>query len=203
MKRMILGCVLWGVTQVLWGASASDALWDKLGKIQSMEASFTQRISSKSRDISKSYGSMAFERPGHFRWHTDKPMEQLLIADGKKIWLYDVDLEQVTIKPQTDVMGAAAGLFLDDDSTRLAHDFQVTREQQGSLDVFQLQATSKQANIQRMTLRFEGTVLLGMDLYDQLGQRTEVSFKHIKTNPSLSASLFHFSPPSGVDVVEQ
>jgi outer membrane lipoprotein carrier protein len=203
MKRMFLGCVLLSVTQVLWGATASDVLWDKLRAIRSMNASFTQRISSKSHDISKSYGSMAFERPGHFRWHTDKPMEQLLIADGEKIWLYDVDLEQVTIKPQTGVMGAAAGLFLDDDSKRLAHDFQVTQEQQDLLDVFQLQAISKQANIQRMTLRFEGAELRGMDLYDQLGQRTTVNFKQIETNPTLSASLFRFSPPSGVDVVEQ
>ncbi len=130
-------------------------------------------------------------------------MAQLLVVDGKKIWLYDVDLEQVTVKPQKDAMGAAAGLFLDGSKQQLANDFAVTQNQEGALDIFELQATAKNANIQKMILRFDGKTLQSMDLYDQLGQVTAVTFKHIETNPTLSAKLFRFSPPAGVDVVEQ
>jgi len=100
-------------------------------------------------------------------------------------------------------MGAAAGLFLSDDKSRLAHDFQVQSEQQGKEEFFKLKAHAKQANIQRMTLRFKGARLESMDLYDQLGQHTVVRFSQVNVNMALSEKLFQFSPPAGVDVVEQ
>ncbi|MCH9755676.1 MAG: outer membrane lipoprotein chaperone LolA [Gammaproteobacteria bacterium] len=203
LKKVAFVLIFWGATTLAWSDSASDLLWDKLTHISSMSASFTQKINAKTREISKSAGTMAFERPGHFRWQTKTPMKQLLVADGEKFWLYDVDLEQVTVRPQTEVMGAAAGLFLGDSRARFVHDFKVTEVHEDKMDVFKLQATAKQANIQRMALWFEGTQLKRMDLYDQLGQRTAIHFKKVKNNVALSPKLFRFSPPAGVDVVEQ
>jgi outer membrane lipoprotein carrier protein len=183
--------------------SVGDVLWDKLGAIHAMKASFTQRMYSKKRELSKSSGEMAFERPGHFRWQTKEPMAQILVADGTKVWLYDVLLEQVTVKPQTETMGAAAGLFLNDDKARFVHDFEVEQQEKNKQLIFDLHARSKQANIQRMTLRFKQDALASMDLYDQLGQRTVVAFEEVNINPTLSENLFRFTPPPGVDVVEQ
>jgi outer membrane lipoprotein carrier protein len=205
-KKMFLGLVglvMLSMATHAWSDAAGEVLWDKLRAIQSMQADFTQKMWAKKRVLSKSSGSMALARPGHFRWETKKPMAQLLIADGKQFWLYDVDLEQVTVRPQANIEGAAAGLFLGDDKARFVHDFKVTKTQKDKSDVFKLQATAKQANIQRMMLRFEGAVLMRMDLYDQLGQRTAIAFQHVNNNPELSSGLFQFTPPKGVDVVSQ
>jgi len=203
MKRVLLGFVCCLVVQGAFSDTMSDVLWDKLSHIHTMTASFSQHIYAKKRELSQSSGNMAFVRPSQFRWETKKPMEQLLIADGKKIWMYDVDLEQVTVKQQTESMGAAAGLFLSDDKSHLLHDFHVEFEHEGKIEIFKLKARAKQANIQRVILRFEGEYLESMDLYDQLGQRTAVRFNKAKMNTVLSGKLFQFTPPAGVDVVEQ
>jgi len=203
MKNVFVGFFFFFVVQGACADAVNDVLWDKLSRIHTMKAEFTQHIYAKKRELSRSSGTMAFVRPGHFRWETKQPMEQLLIADGKKIWLYDVDLEQVTVKQQTESMGSAAGLFLSDDKSGLVRDFHVTSEHQDEAEIFQLKAKAKQANIQRVTLRFEGEQLESMDLYDQLGQHTAVHFQKIKMNMTLPEKRFHFSPPAGVDVVEQ
>ncbi|MDF1647119.1 MAG: outer membrane lipoprotein chaperone LolA [Legionellaceae bacterium] len=192
-----------GITTCAWAETAGEVLWDKMRHITSMKASFKQKVSIKKRVLSESSGSMALERPGHFRWQTKEPMEQLLIADGKKFWTYDIELEQVTVRQQSEVTGAAAGLFLGDDRTRFFHDFDVTETHQNKREIFELRATAKQANIQRMSLQFDAAELLSMELYDQLGQRTSITFKHVQTNMALAPHLFRFSPPTGVDVVEQ
>lgn len=203
MKKVFLGFLCLCMTSFAWGDTASDNLWDKLSKTSSMRALFSQKVTAKARELSTSSGTMAFERPGHFYWKTKTPIEQVLIADGKRFWVYDVELEQVTVRPQKEIIGAAAGLFLGDDRTRFFQDFKVIETEQDGKQVFQLTATEKSVNIPRMTLRFKAAKLMGMDLYDQLGQKTIVQFKEVQTNIALSPKLFSFSPPAGVDVVEQ
>lgn len=205
MIRMILGVLCLLITQNIHAndANVHDLLWNKLIYIKAMQASFSQQIYAKQRVITQSSGNMAFVRPRQFRWETKEPMEQLLVADGKKIWMYDVDLEQVTVRPQTESMGAAAGLFLSDNKADFISDFSVKSERNGKQDVFTLKARGKQANIQRMILRFAGDALESMDLYDQLGQRTAVRFNQAKINVVLPEHLFQFTPPEGVDMVQQ
>ncbi|MDF1683568.1 MAG: outer membrane lipoprotein chaperone LolA [Legionellaceae bacterium] len=202
-SRVALGFVCFFMLQNAYAGEVSDILWGKLSHIHAMTASFSQQIYAKKRSLSQSSGSMAFVRPRQFRWETKKPLEQLLIADGQKIWMYDVDLEQVTVKPQTESMGAAAGLFLSENKSHLVSDFSVESERDGKLEIFKLKARGKQANIQRVILRFDGDYLASMDLYDQLGQRTVVRFDKAKMNLVLPENLFQFTPPVGVDVVEQ
>ncbi|MCH9716419.1 MAG: outer membrane lipoprotein chaperone LolA [Gammaproteobacteria bacterium] len=203
MKKIGLGLLVWSMATGACSAAPGDVLWDKLSAIRSMQASFTQKVLTKNRELSNSSGTMALERPKHFRWQTKSPMEQLLVADGEKFWLYDVDLEQVTVRSQAELEGAAAGLFLGEDRARFFHDFHVTETQQNKLDEFILEATEKQANIQRMMLQFDDTQLVRMDLYDQLGQKTIIRFQQVKNNDALPSTLFRFTPPAGVDVVDQ
>lgn len=198
---------LW-VLLILWMSpllanEASDALQNKLNAMKTMSASFKQVIRGKQRDISKASGTMALARPGRFRWQTKAPMEQLVIADGKHLWIYDVDLEQVTVKKQDKSLGGTAALFLSGYDESLAQDFKVERREAGSTSFFDLHATSNKANFQRVKLAFVGEELRGIELFDQLGQHTEVMLTHIKNNPNLQASLFQFEPPKGVDVVNQ
>ena len=202
-KKIGLGLLVWSMTTCAWSVTAGEVLWDKLSAIRSMQAGFTQKVLTKNRELSNSSGTMALERPKHFRWQTKTPMAQLLVADGQKFWLYDVDLEQVTVRPQAELEGAAAGLFLGDNRARFFHDFHVKKTQKDKVEEFLLEATEKQANIQRMMLRFDKALLVRMDLYDQLGQKTIIRFRQAKNNEALPSKLFRFTPPAGVDVVEQ
>src|SRR3990167_5239597 len=108
LKKLIIFVIVFA-SGVATGEDAGDLLQKKLNTLQSMRANFTQVIYVKQREISHSDGNMALQRPGHFRWQTKNPMAQIIVADGKKIWIYDVDLEQVTVKDQNKNLGETIG----------------------------------------------------------------------------------------------
>ncbi|ASQ45404.1 outer membrane lipoprotein chaperone LolA [Legionella clemsonensis] len=184
-------------------SDSAENLQNKLNTIRSLTATFSQVVKSKERELSSSSGKMALERPGRFRWETKDPMEQLVIADGEQLWVYDVDLEQVTVKKQEKGVGGTAALFLSGYDDTVARDFDVTESTKGKKQLFDLHSKSNKANFQRVKLIFVGDVLSGIEMYDQLGQHTIVHLKNVKTNPKLGANLFKFKPPKGTDVVQQ
>jgi len=175
----------------------------KLNAMRTMTANFKQVVKAKKREVSRSSGNMALERPGRFRWLTIEPMEQLIVADGKKMWIYDKDLEQVTVKKQEKGLGGTAALFLSGYDENITKDYTVTQNVKGKTAVFDLKSKSQKENFQRIKLIFTGDTLTGLELYDQLGQITYVSLLKIKANPKLDTRLFQFKPPKGVDVVQQ
>ena len=181
----------------------SDVLKNKLNAMRTMSAQFSQVVKANKRQISRSSGSMALSRPGRFRWQTTSPMAQLVIADSRHLWIYDPDLEQVTVKKQEKGVGGTAALFLSGYNDTVGRDFEVTSYKNGNKDYFDLHAKSSKANFQRVKLIYVGEQLAGIELFDQLGQHTEVNFSHIKTNLVLAPTLFVFKTPKGVDVVEQ
>ncbi|MBA2651359.1 MAG: outer membrane lipoprotein chaperone LolA [Tatlockia sp.] len=183
--------------------SAGDELQTKLNAMRTLTADFKQVVKSKQKEISNSSGTMALERPGKFRWQTKEPMEQLIVADGKKLWVFDVDLEQVTVKKQDEGMGGTAALFLSNFDNTVTRDFEVTVENSGVNQSYDLQAKSDKANFQRLKLNFSSNVLTGIEMFDQLGQHTVVNLMKVKTNPKVAAPLFQFKPPKGADVVQQ
>jgi outer membrane lipoprotein carrier protein len=202
MKKCIWGLLLlWGTHA--WCETTNEALQVKLNAIRTMRASFSQVVRAKQHTVSHSSGTMALSRPGRFRWQTTKPMAQTVIADGHRLWVYDVELEQVTVKKQGSGLGGTVGLFLSGYNDTLARDFEVTRQSKGNQDDFDLRAKSNKANFQRVKLLFVGNALQGIVLFDQLGQQTDVQLSHVKINPTLAPTLFQFKPPKGVDVVNQ
>lgn len=202
MKRILM-IALFLIAHHAMGGSASDVLQKKLNEIGTMSANFKQRIDAKKKEVSRSSGTMALSRPGRFRWQTKQPMQQLVVADGKRLWVYDVELEQVTVKKQEQGIGGTAALFLSGYNDTVARDFNVTEQQQGNKTYYDLKSKSSKANFQKVRLIFEKNTLVGMELFDQLGQHTLVNLTNVKTNLTLSASLFKFTPPKGVDVVKQ
>jgi outer membrane lipoprotein carrier protein len=201
--KILAPTVLLLMSQHAWCDEVSTTLQAKLNAIRTMNASFSQVVKAKKHEVSRSSGTMALFRPGRFRWETKKPMEQLVVADGKHLWIYDVDLEQVTVKKQEQGVGGTAGLFLSGYDDTVARDFDVTTYEEGDKQYFDLHAKSSKANFQRVKLIFVGERLKGMELYDQLGQHTDVNLSNIKHNPTLSTALFKFKTPKGVDVVDQ
>lgn len=180
--------------------SASETLQNKLNAIKTMSANFTEKVVAGKRVVSESSGKMALSRPGRFRWETLDPLEQVVVADSEQLWVYDVDLEQVTVKKQDKGVGGTPALFLSGSNNNIDRDFSVVMQ---SNDVFKLKAKNPKENFQRVTLTFKGAEMSQIEFFDQLGQHTTVNLRNVKNNPSLAAKLFQFKPPKGVDVVRQ
>lgn len=202
MKKIAL-LMLLAFTSSAFCESAGDVLQAKLNAIRTMTANFNQVVKAKQKEISRSSGTMAMERPGRFRWQTKDPMEQLVVADGQKLWVYDVELEQVTVKKQEKGLGGTAALFLSGYNDSLTRDFDVTTTSSGKDQTYDLQSKSEKANFQRLKLVFIGEQLSSIEMFDQMGQHTIVNLKNVKSNPKVAASLFQFKPPKGTDVVQQ
>jgi outer membrane lipoprotein carrier protein len=168
-----------------------------------MAANFNQVVKAGKREVSNSFGEMALNRPGRFRWKTKSPLEQLVIADSKKLWIYDIELEQVTVKKQEKGIGGTPGLFLSGYDDTVARDFNVSSTTKDKTQIYDLQAKSSKENYQRVKLTFKGELLTAIELFDQLGQHTTVRLSKIKNNPTLPSDLFQFKPPKGVDIVVQ
>lgn len=203
MKKLFLVLMLIASGQMFAAPSASEEVRTRLNAIKSMTASFNQVVKADHREVSNTYGTMALERPGRFRWQTKSPLEQLVVADSHKLWVYDVDLEQVTVKKQGKGLGGTPGLFLSANSDTVTRDFNVSKLNKPNVNAFELQAKSSKDNFQRVILTFKKDKLTLIEFYDQLGQHTILKLSRIKNNPKLDSSLFKFKPPKGVDVVDQ
>jgi outer membrane lipoprotein carrier protein len=200
-KLMIIMTALWA--QAAFSQSASEEVQAKLNAIHTMSADFKQVVKAGRREVSNSYGVMALLRPGHFRWQTKSPLAQLVVADSKSLWVYDIDLEQVTVKKQEKGVGGTPALFLSGYNDTVARDFNVTSSVNGKNATYDLHAKSPKENYQEVKLTFNGELLTNIELFDQLGQHTMVRLTKIKNNPKLAKDLFEFKPPKGVDVVQQ
>ncbi|MFY7698007.1 MAG: outer membrane lipoprotein chaperone LolA [Legionella sp.] len=199
--RTILLALLLLLAQPMFADAVQD-VQARLNAIRTMSANFNQTVNAGRQRLSMSSGTMALSRPGRFRWQTNEPLQQLVIADGSHLWMYDVDLEQVSVKKEASSISGGAALFLSGDNHSLNRDFLVTATQQGKKFSYDLRAKSSKNNFQRIILTFSGPILSSLRLYDQLGQITTVQLSHVKNNPQLSSQLFKFKPPKGVDVVE-
>lgn len=152
--------------------------------------------------VDRSSGSFTFARPGHFRWAYEKPHEQLLVADGQRLWIYDPDLRQVTVKRIGEALSSTPAALLagKDDITKL-----FTLRDAGAADGLQwVEALprAKDTGFERVRLGLKGRALAAMELYDQLGGHTVLRFGDFKSGISLPADTFRFVPPKGADVIE-
>jgi chaperone LolA len=193
---------------LLWASSAAHAAaTDKLkvfiSATHSAQAEFTQTVFDKNgKTLQSASGTMQFERPGKFRWSYLKPYEQLIVGDGKKFWLYDADLNQVTVKKLDAALGGSPAALLSGNN-EIGRDFVL--KETGVRDGLEwLQATPKSSdtNFSRILMGFNSTAeLVVMELHDTFGHRTVLQFSGQRNNPSLSPQLFKFVPPKGADVL--
>jgi outer membrane lipoprotein carrier protein len=202
MKKIAL-LVLFVFANSAFCESVSEVLQAKLNAMRSLTANFKQVVKAKQREISSSSGTMALARPGRFRWQTNDPMQQLVVADGEKLWVYDVDLEQVSVKKQEKELVGTAAIFLSNYENTLTRDFDVTPIASENEQAYDLHSKSSKAGFQRLKLIFKQDVLNRIEMYDQLGQHTIVTLTDVKLNPQIAADLFQFKPPNGADVVQQ
>lgn len=173
-----------------------------LGGLQTMRADFIQNLSNARGEVmEESRGKLWLSRPGKFRLHYTSPFEQLYVADGSNIWMYDRDLEQVTVKPQGDALGSTPALLL---SSEVPLEENFTIEEEGMHEGFQwllLKPKAADSNFDFVRLALEGEVLRAMEMVDGFGQTTRLYLETVERNPSVDADKFNFEPPPGVDVI--
>ena len=183
-------------------AGGVDRLKAFIEGARTAEADFTQTVSDKSgRVTQKASGTMAFQRPGKFRWDYRAPYEQVIVGDGTRLWLYDVDLEQVTVRRLGDVIsGTPAALLAGDDAIGKYFELK-DAGQSGGLEWLEATPKTKDTTFDRIRMGFRGDVLAEMELYDHFGQRTTLKLSEFRRNPRLPAARFSFVPPKGVDII--
>jgi len=207
MRRRIAPLVLTGFAAAIVAvapAAAADAalrLERYLDELTSLRAEFRQSVTdARGRAIERAEGTMSLLRPGRFRWEYRVP-EQLIVSDGKTIWHYDIELEQVTIREAGATLAGTPAQLLAGQAD-LDEEFSITDAGEGEgLQWSLLTPRRPDPDFRELRLGFDGRELRRMRLFDRLDQITELELLQIERNPRLDPSLFTFKPPPGVDVV--
>lgn len=218
-RPVLRALALWAASLAL--GSPGPALADALEVLQAFgqqvnsgRAAFTQTVTSPDGQRSKtSSGSFEFLRPGRFRFHYSQPFEQLIVADGQQIWLYDPDLNQVSVRPLAQALGATPAALLAGGA--LNRDFELRNApSRDGLDW--VQATPRKpavpagaradddggtSTLRRLQVGFQGRTLAALEIVDAFGQRSLLRFTDVQTNPRLGEDRFRFTPPPGADLV--
>jgi outer membrane lipoprotein carrier protein len=171
-----------------------------------MQSNFTQTVfDNRGKAIQKSYGRMALERPGKFRWQILKPIPQVIIANDSRLWIYDPDLEQVTIRALQKATGETPALLLSHENTAIENDFAVKELTKESPEWrwFLLTPKKEDSVFASVQMGFVNDQIREMRLEDHLGHTTNIKFENPKTNTPLAPSLFIFKPPANVDVIDE
>lgn len=199
---------LLGLAAALFASSAFAGARDDLDAftqgLKGLDGQFAQQVfDPKGKLKETSSGKVALSAPRLFRWEYVKPYPQLIVADGKTVWVYDPDLQQVTRRPQgIEEQHSPLSVLIDPD--RLDDQFVVKETgSQDGLDWLHLtpKGDSNDASFRTARLGFGKSGLVRMEVVDALGQRTEISFSGWKRNPSFPSSTFRYTPPKGVDVI--
>lgn len=204
--RLMLLAVL--TTASLFAHADDEAAVKRLTELLNQAQTITARFSQLSLDgsgtqLQETAGKLALKRPGLFRWHTDQPMEQLLVSDGKQVWLYDPDLEQVTIQSLDQRLTHTPALLLSGDVSQIRENFEITFKEGGNVVDFILKPKAKDTLFDSLRLSFRNGVLNDMQLIDSIGQRTNILFMSVKMNQPLDDKQFRFDIPEGADVIQE
>jgi len=187
-----------------WAGDGLDQLNAFTNELVSFSATFTQTVyDGNSRPIQESNGSVVLMRPGKFAWHYESPSPQKIIADGKKIWVYDMDLAQVTVKTLDETLSATPIMLLGGDEPLST---QFTIRELGPSDGLQwLELIPKAADtdFETVYMGLNADGLVAMELRDNFGQATQIRFEDIYVNGLVREDAFEFTPPVGVDVIGQ
>ena len=183
-------------------AGAVDQLHEFLKSTRTLKADFAQAVISKNgRKPQQSSGTVAISRPGKLRWEIQKPYPQLIVGDGEKIWIHDPEVQQVTVcKAGQAIGGSPAALLSGSNDLEKNFTLKDAGEAEGLVWVEAIPKAGD-SGFESVRLGFSGNDLKAMELHDSFGQTTLIRFSKLERNPALSASIFKFTPPAGVDVV--
>ncbi len=213
MKKIVIGLLLVGLSSSAWAVkavptqqaaettesgNAAATLSSLLQNYRTYQANFSQTTFGGKGKGGHSQGRVYIQRPGRFRWETSSPYEQVLVASGGQLWIYDKDLKQASQQPMGKG-GFNPGELLTEPVSDLSQRYIVTQDSSGW---FKLMARQPSRGFKLAFLKFEGGQLVGLKILNQLNQTNVFTFSGVRVNQPLSPSLFSFKPPAGVQVLK-
>ena len=196
-------------------AGGLDSLESFVKNVKTGRADFTQVVTSPAKEgqaprVKTSSGTFEFSRPSRFKFAYSKPFEQTIVADGQTLWLFDVDLNQVTARKQAQTLGStpAALIAAAPNLQALQADFTLADAPDvGGMQWVSATPKAKDGQLQTVRVGFLGSdktaSLAALEIVDSFGQRSVLTFSKLEVNPRLSADAFDFKPPKGADLIRQ
>lgn len=183
-------------------AAGLEQLRQFVAQTSSGAGEFSQTVIARSgRKPQIASGTFSFERPGRFRWHYEQPYQQLLVGDGSRMWSYDKDLNQVTVKPMGDALGATPAAIIAGKAD-LEKNFDLSEGTPADgLEWVEARPRTTDTAFASLRLGFSGSMLKVMEIGDNFGQNTRLVFERFDRNPKLDPANFRFVPPAGADVI--
>lgn len=185
-------------------ASSIDRFKTFLRTTQSARANFEQKVHDRGgKLVQESKGSFVFLRPGRFRWVYAKPVDQLIVGDGERVWIYDRDLNQVTVRRVSRALGSTpAALLAGAGDIEKAFELADAGGRDG-LEWLEAKPREREAGFERIRMGFGVAGVEAMELTDHFGQTTMLRFSGLVRNPKVDPAEFRFEPPKGADVLEE
>lgn len=210
-KRLLIATLLISTCAGTTWAQGLKSLEEFVKNVKSGQADFTQVVTSPARDgqsprVKTSSGQFAFARPNRFKFIYKKPFEQSIVADGQTLWLFDVDLNQVTVRKQAAVLGStpAALIAAAPDLRAVSKEFALSEAPaEGGLEWVLATPRARDGSLQSVRVGFHAGNLASLEILDSFGQKSVLTFSAFDANASLDAAAFQFKPPVGADVIRQ
>jgi chaperone LolA len=185
-------------------ASSASLLCEFITSVESYSADFTQVLTDEEGEIlEQSEGQLWLQRPGKFRWSYATPWERLIVANTTEVWLYDAELEQVTVRSADQAIEQTPAGLLAGNIASLDNYSATTVSNTEGGSVVTLIPTAAGSDFQEVVLTFSGQDLVSLSLQDRFGQHTSIRLSGIQRNPQLAAELFSFDVPEGADLIDQ
>ena len=186
----------------LFAATGIEQLNQFHSQVNAFKADFKQVLKDASGNtVQESSGKVWIQRPGLFRWEYNDPYPQVIVADGRRIWIHDPELDQVTIKQADETLGNAPSQILSGKHP-LTQDFKLNEvNRDDNLHWVTLVPKQEDSEFAEIAVAFNSDGLSQLELKDKLGQRTLIIFQQLITNGDIEPATFYFTPPPGTDVI--
>ena len=200
-KILTLLILFAGLVNTAYAESAEERLNRALNSLDNLTADFKQTVLDDEKQVvQQSSGQLAIQRPGKFSWIYTTPYEQQIVADGTELWIYDVDLDQVTVKPMDSGLATAPIMILMKQND-IGEEFTVNEiGQRKFLYWVELEPKSKDLEYTHVYIGLEDGKVKALELRDNFGQSTQIVFDNLRLNVVHNPKTFQFVPPDGVDV---
>ena len=197
------GVILSVASLSLQAGEALEEFTSRLKTLDSMSTEFSQVTMDQNGEVLQSLsGTLSVQRPGKMRWQTNPPYEQLVVSDGSSVWVYDMDLEQVTIRNLEAKLQETPALLLSGDVSNIADSYSASKEQVGDVVRYRLKPLDASQLFEALEFDYADDEVEFMRIFDAAGQITEIRFTSQETNTEFDPAAFTFIVPDDVDVID-
>jgi len=201
-KHLTLSVVAVVLTAFGYSVAAADLVGDYFSSLNTFQADFSQIvIDSNGQELQNSSGEVWIQRPGHFRWDYRTPYKQLVVADGEKLWTYDEDLQQATVKTVEETLSSTPAMLLS--GFRPLNEIMTWQrlDDRDGKTWFRMDPKQADAAVEKVHIGFQNNELKIIEVEDGFANRTQIEFKNIKRNQAIGAERFRLELPPGTDII--